>query len=174
MHDIKALRFLLSNMLEGSTNTSLTFSPPHVPDKLTMLPIWFWNQTFSPSCFNAVWCLFSTLTCGSATSHTSSKPRQLFRHTGVSMKVKGYHRGYASILFFGCCREKLRQTYEFALDHVGIDFHSGSVWLDFLAFIKEEWVTVSLPTLLDQLNLPGSRMQKFLIWCMLNLKIQKS
>ena len=36
------------------------------------------------------------------------------------------------------CREKLRQTYEFALDHVGIDFHSGSVWLDFIAFIKEE------------------------------------
>ena len=53
-------------------------------------------------------------------------------------KVKGYLRGYISSLSFGCCREKLRQTYEFALDHVGIDFHSGSVWLDFIAFIKEE------------------------------------
>lgn len=37
-----------------------------------------------------------------------------------------------------CHREKMRQTYEFALDHVGIDFHSGSIWLEFIAFLKEE------------------------------------
>lgn len=37
-----------------------------------------------------------------------------------------------------CYREKMRQTYEFALDHIGIDFHSGSVWLEFITFLKEE------------------------------------
>ncbi len=35
-------------------------------------------------------------------------------------------------------REKLRQTYEFALDHVGIDYHSTSIWTDYITFLKNE------------------------------------
>lgn len=35
-------------------------------------------------------------------------------------------------------REKLKQTYEFALDHVGIDFHSTSIWIDYISFLKKE------------------------------------
>ncbi len=35
-------------------------------------------------------------------------------------------------------REKLRQTYEFALDHVGIDYHSTSIWSEYIAFLKNE------------------------------------
>ena len=52
-------------------------------------------------------------------------------------EVKGYLHGDAGALS-PCCREKMRQTYEFAVDHVGIDFHSGSVWLEFITFLKEE------------------------------------
>lgn len=35
-------------------------------------------------------------------------------------------------------RTKMIQTYEFALEHVGIDFHSAQVWLDYLDFLKSE------------------------------------
>jgi len=35
-------------------------------------------------------------------------------------------------------REKMRQTYEFALEHVGIDFHSASIWLDYIHFLQSE------------------------------------
>ena len=35
-------------------------------------------------------------------------------------------------------REKMQQTYEFALEHVGIDFHSSSVWLEYLDYLKSQ------------------------------------
>ncbi len=30
----------------------------------------------------------------------------------------------------------MRQTYEFALEHIGIDYHSTPLWLDYLTFLK--------------------------------------
>ena len=35
-------------------------------------------------------------------------------------------------------REKMRQTHEFALEHVGIDFHSSTIWLDYIHFLQSE------------------------------------
>jgi len=32
----------------------------------------------------------------------------------------------------------MKQTYEFALEHVGIDYHSTTVWVDYINFLKAE------------------------------------
>ncbi|KXJ23727.1 cleavage stimulation factor subunit 3 [Exaiptasia diaphana] len=33
-------------------------------------------------------------------------------------------------------REKMSQAYEFALDKIGLDFHSYQVWMDYISFLK--------------------------------------
>ena len=36
------------------------------------------------------------------------------------------------------CRDKMRQTYEFALEHIGMDYHSTPLWMDYITFLKLE------------------------------------
>ena len=35
----------------------------------------------------------------------------------------------------------MKQAYDFALEHVGIDFHSTALWTDYIQFLKSEYVT---------------------------------
>ena len=35
-------------------------------------------------------------------------------------------------------REKMRQTYDFALEHVGIDYHATAIWQEYIQFLKSE------------------------------------
>jgi hypothetical protein len=37
-------------------------------------------------------------------------------------------------------RVKMKQAYDFAAEHVGIDFHSTTLWADYINFLKSEWV----------------------------------
>lgn len=39
-----------------------------------------------------------------------------------------------------CYRVKMKQAYDFALEHVGIDFHSTTLWTDYISFLKSEYV----------------------------------
>ena len=43
-----------------------------------------------------------------------------------------------SHVIFSPARTKLRQAYEFSLDHIGIDFHSTSLWNEYITFLKAE------------------------------------
>ena len=36
----------------------------------------------------------------------------------------------------------MKQAYDFALEHVGIDFHSTALWTDYIQFLKSEYVTL--------------------------------
>lgn len=42
-------------------------------------------------------------------------------------------------------RDKLRQAYEFTLNHIGIDYHSSSLWTDYIAFLQQEYVEQGKP-----------------------------
>ena len=46
----------------------------------------------------------------------------------------------ASVLAMSSCRVKMKQAYDFAVEHVGIDFHSTTLWADYINFLKSEWV----------------------------------
>jgi cleavage stimulation factor subunit 3 len=35
-------------------------------------------------------------------------------------------------------RVKMKQAYDFAAEHVGIDFHSTTLWADYINFLKSE------------------------------------
>lgn len=35
-------------------------------------------------------------------------------------------------------RDKMRQTYEFALDHIGMDYHATPLWSEYISFLKTE------------------------------------
>ena len=50
-----------------------------------------------------------------------------------------------SLLLLPCGwhRVKMKQAYDFALEHVGIDFHSTAIWADYIHFLKSEYVRVS-------------------------------
>lgn len=50
------------------------------------------------------------------------------------------HTDAPAILYTICCRVKMKQAYDFALEHVGIDFHSTTLWTDYIAFLKSEYV----------------------------------
>lgn len=49
---------------------------------------------------------------------------------------------YAYVLY---CRIKMKQAYDFALEHVGIDFHSTTLWADYVHFLKSEYVIFPWP-----------------------------
>lgn len=34
----------------------------------------------------------------------------------------------------------MKQAYDFAVEHVGIDFHSTTLWADYISFLKSEYV----------------------------------
>ena len=34
----------------------------------------------------------------------------------------------------------MKQAYDFAVEHVGIDFHSTTLWADYINFLKSEYV----------------------------------
>ena len=36
----------------------------------------------------------------------------------------------------------MKQAYDFAAEHVGIDFHSTPLWTDYINFLKSEYVFV--------------------------------
>lgn len=40
--------------------------------------------------------------------------------------------------------EVIQSAYEFALSQIGNDIESGSIWLDYIAFVKEGFVNISL------------------------------
>ena len=46
----------------------------------------------------------------------------------------------------------MKQAYDFALEHVGIDFHSSTIWADYIHFLKSEYVSFSLLTVLSPKN----------------------
>lgn len=37
-------------------------------------------------------------------------------------------------------REKLRNAYEFTLEHMGLDFHSSPIWMEYIEFLHQEYV----------------------------------
>lgn len=44
---------------------------------------------------------------------------------------------YAKIFnFYHIIREKLAQAYDFALEKIGMDLHSYSIWTDYIQFLK--------------------------------------
>jgi len=39
-------------------------------------------------------------------------------------------------LLIFCCREKMAQAYDFALDKIGMDVLSYPIWVEYIAFLK--------------------------------------
>ncbi|KAF2730446.1 Suf-domain-containing protein [Polyplosphaeria fusca] len=50
----------------------------------------------------------------------------------------------------GNARRTIMQVYEFTLDHVGIDYGAGQIWLDYIQFVKSAPGTVGGNTWADQ------------------------
>ena len=36
----------------------------------------------------------------------------------------------------------MRQTYEFALEHIGMDYHATPLWSEYIGFMKAEYVII--------------------------------
>lgn len=48
----------------------------------------------------------------------------------------GFHVHYKIFFHFIFSREKLAQAYDFALEKIGMDLHSFSIWQDYISFLR--------------------------------------
>ena len=58
----------------------------------------------------------------------------------------------------------MKQAYDFAVEHVGIDFHSTTLWADYINFLKSEYVLIGFKKMGTichfYIGRPVGRMQK--------------